>query len=188
VPPADASPTLLWERVAATVGIKPDLADAERPSTNTSLGYAEAELLRRVNRALGDHMPWPAYETTVKGWFAEEFLLELGSDSRPTVPSPARDWLLEEARQMVGAVAESGIDVVGDLDDLRPRFGPTVPAPPDAAVLDAASHAIAALLTERAGRHWTGRGSPMVARARRSGFVRTLPRGLQEWLKRRVND
>jgi hypothetical protein len=188
VPPLDAEPTLLWDRMATTVGITPGLVDFDRSTTNTSLGYAEAELLRRVNRALGDHMPWPAYETTVKGWFAEEFLVELGSDARPAVPESSRDWLLDEARAMVAAVSASGIDVVGDLDDLRPRFGPTTPTPPDAAVLDAATHAIAALLTERAGRHWTGRGSPMVARARRSGFVRALPRGLQEWLKRRVND
>lgn len=188
VPPPGGSSTLLWERLATTIGVKPDLIDAERPSTNTSIGYAEAELLRRVNRALADHMPWPAYETTVKGWFAEEFLVELGSDSRPTVPEPARDWLHEEARQMVATVAESGVDVVGDLNELRPHFGPPTPIPPDDAVLDAAAHAIAALLTERAGRHWTGRGSPMVARARRSGFVRALPRGVQEWLKRRVND
>src|SRR5690606_31135435 len=100
----------------------------------------------------------------------------------------ARDWLLEEARTMVATVADSGIDIVGDLNELRPEFGPATQPPADADVLDAASHAIAALLTERAGRHWTGRGSPMVARARRSGLVRALPRGLQEWLKRRVND
>ena len=188
VPSADAPPTLLWERMATVVGVKPDVVDAERPSVNTSLGYAEAELLRLVNRALGDHMPWPAYETTVKNWFAEEFLAELSSSARPTVPPSARDWFLEEARRMVAAVADSGIDIIGDLDELRPDFGPTTQPPSDADVLDAASHAIAALLTERAGRHWTGRGSPMVARARRSGFVRALPRGVQEWLKRRVND
>jgi hypothetical protein len=188
VPPPDAEPTTLWARVAATIGIPPGLVDAERPTTNTSLGYAEAELLRRVNRALGDQMPWPAYETTVKGWFAEEFLVELGSDSRPTVPESMREWVLSEAKRMVTAIADSGVHVVGDLDDLRPQFGPATENPSDGAVLDAASDAVAALLTERAGRHWTGRGSPMVARARRSGFVRALPRGVQEWLKRRVND
>jgi hypothetical protein len=188
VPPPHGSTSLLWERFSTTVGIAPGSIDSERPTINTSLGYAEAELLRRVNRALGDQMPWPAYETTVKGWFAEEFLVELGSDTRATVPESMREWLLSEAKPMVTAVADSGVDIVGDLDDLRPHFGPTAGQPPDAAVLDAAADAIAALLTERAGRHWTGRGSPMVARARRSGFVRALPRGVQEWLKRRVND
>jgi hypothetical protein len=188
VPPPGAAPTLLWERFGSVLGIEPDLVEAARPTTNTSMGYAEAELLRRVNRALGDEMPWPAYETTVKGWFAEEFLVELGSNGRPTVPESTRPWLLAEAEQMVTAVVESGIDVVGDLGDLRPEFGPTTSPPDDSDVLDAAADAIAALLTERAGRHWTGRGSPIVARARRSGLVRALPRGLQEWLKRRVND
>jgi hypothetical protein len=187
-PPAGTSQTLLWERFGSVLGIKPDLIDATRPSTNTSLGYAEAELLRRVNRSLGDEMPWPAYETTVKGWFAEEFLVELGSGDRPTVPESARPWLQEEATAIVTALTESGIDVVGELDELRPEFGPATSPPAADAVLDAAADAIAALLTERAGRHWTGRGSPIVARARRSGLVRALPRGVQEWLKRRVND
>jgi hypothetical protein len=124
----------------------------------------------------------------VKGWFAEEFLVELGSDDRPTVPASARDWLTTEADQMITALDKSGVDVVGDLSELRPEFGPTTSHPVDGAVLEAAADAIAALLTERAGRHWTGRGSPIVARARRSGLVRALPRGVQEWLKRRVND
>lgn len=188
VPPAGTSPTLLWERFGSVLGIKPDQVEAERQSANTSMGYVEAELLRRVNRSLGDSMPWPAYETTVKGWFAEEFLVEFGSDSRPTVPEAAREWLLTESERMIAALDKSGIDVVGDLSELRPEFGPTTPHPVDAAVLDAAADAVAALLTERAGRHWTGRGSPIVARARRSGLVRALPRGVQEWLKRRVND
>jgi hypothetical protein len=188
VPHPGSEPTLLWQRFASVVGIGSGSVDAARPSANRSLSYAGAELLRRVNQSLGERMPWPAYATTVKGWFAEELLVAHGSGPRPSVPVEHRQWFATRQAEMLARVRELGVDVVGDLGELEPVFGEPVDAPDPEAVVATAADALAELLEERSRRHWTGRGNALAARARRSPAVRRLPEGVQEWLKRRVNE
>jgi len=188
VPPAGRSdPTLLWQRFASVVGADPAGADAARPSANRSLSYAGAELVRRVNAALGDRMAWPAYETTVKGWFAEELLVSLDAGPRPTVPVEHRAELADRSARMLQRLRELGVDTVGDLAELTDDFGEPVEAPDPDTVIGAAADTLAEVLRERSERHWTGRGNALVARARRSPALRRLPDGVQSWLKRRVN-
>jgi hypothetical protein len=192
VPPRGSDPTLLWRRFAQVLGVDADSVDARRPSANRSLSYVGAEVLRHLNRALEGRLEWPAYETTVKGWFAEEMLVGLHDGPRASVPVEHRDWFAERHDAMVGRLAQLGVDVVGDLADLAPDFGEPVAAPDADEVLAAATDALAELVTERAGRHWTGargeRGRTLVARARRSPAVRGLPDGVQRWLTRGVNE
>ena len=66
VPPPGAAPTLLWERFCSVVGVDGSRFDASVPRTNTSLGLAEVELVRRLNEVLGDRLQWPDYEAVVK--------------------------------------------------------------------------------------------------------------------------
>jgi hypothetical protein len=188
VPPDGGDPTLLWQRFAGVVGIEATRFDATKPSANRSLSYAGAELLRRVNSSLGDRMSWPAYATTVKGWFAEELLVSRDTGPRASVAAEHRDWFTARAAEMVDQLQRLGVDVVGDLADLEPVFGDPVDAPDPDVVVGAAADALAVLLVERARRHWTGRGNALAARARRSPAVRRLPDGVQTWLKRRVNE
>ena len=185
VAPSGSDPALLWQRFAAVVGVDPGLVDVARPSANPSLSYAGAELLRRVNASLDDDLVWPDYERTVKGWFAEDLLVAHGSGPRAAVPVEHREWFIARQADIVRRLRELRVDVVGDLDELQPAFGNESPAPEPAAVLDAATDALAVLLRERAAHHWTGQGT-LAARARRSPVARRLPHGVRTWLKRRV--
>ena len=59
VPPAGADPGTLWDRFATLLGLDPGSFDTQASRANTSLGVEQAELLRRVNGALGDRVPLP---------------------------------------------------------------------------------------------------------------------------------
>jgi len=97
------------------------------------------------------------------------------------------DMLLDQGSFVeIDELTARALRVEGSLDDLLPQWpGDEAPSAPDQeAVLDAAAAALAALLTDRAGRH--GRG-PLVERFRRNSVLRRLPQPVQEWLKRRAN-
>lgn len=190
VPPDGAPLTLLWQRFAAAVGIDPahvdtQLVPAAQRSVNPSLGYGAAELLRRVNAALGEALPWPAYEATVKRGFAEELLQVPDPSGGPQMPDPARAWLDERTQAMTAAVRELGVDVVGDLADLQPRARAAAVPLTDDDVLSVAAGALADLLTKRSTRHRAPRENAWAARVRRSGMVHRLPAGIQARLRRR---
>ncbi|MDF2968675.1 MAG: hypothetical protein K0Q93_2453 [Nocardioidaceae bacterium] len=152
VPPAGSSPTLLWERLCQVVGIAPDGYDTVVPRTNASLGMAEAELVRRINLTLEDRLPWPEFASTVKFWFAEQLLSSRRESTRTQVPDRLRPWFDDAAATMVAGIRSHGYDVVGDLADLRPVYGPpgAADAPDPSEVVDAAAYALAELLAERA--------------------------------------
>ncbi|MDQ3627959.1 MAG: hypothetical protein M3419_03950 [Actinomycetota bacterium] len=189
VPPPGAAPDLLWQRVTSVVGIDPTGIGAERARSNTSLSYAQAELLRRINQSLGDQLDWSAYERTVKHRFAECLLATGGGDPRPSVSMEQRPWFEQRHRDIVSSLRALGVDVVGDLGDLEPRFGGAAgdDGPELEDVVAAAAASLAELLRQQAERVAGGRGTQLAAKARRNGVVRALPDGVQEWLKRRVD-
>jgi hypothetical protein len=187
VPPAGSDPTLLWQRFAVSRRSMPS------GSTPPAVGQPVAVVRPRGavatrQHSLGDRMSWPAYETTVKGWFAEQLLVSSDSGPRASVATKHRGWFAARAAGMVEQLRQLEVDVVGDLADLEPAFGDPVDAPDPDVVVGAAADALAVLLDERARRHWTGRGNALAARARRSPAVQRLPDGVQRWLKRRVNE
>jgi len=183
VPPAGSSPTLLWERLCQVVGIAPDGYDTVVPRTNASLGMAEAELVRRVNLALEDRLPWPEFASTVKFWFAEQLLSSRRGSTRTQVPDRLRPWFDEAAATMVAEVRSHGYDVIGDLDELRPVYGQpgAADAPDPGEVIDAAAYALAELLYERAKERPVGAArvvqdfSARWRGARRRRLLRLLP-------------
>jgi len=152
VPPAGSSTTLLWERLCRVICIAPDGYQTTVPRTNASLGLAEAELVRRINLALDKRLTWPEFAATVKFWFAEGLLAARRDPTPARVPDRLRPWFNQTSAEMVADVRRLGCDVVGDLDDLRPVYGPPgASAKPDPdAVADAAAYALAELLAERA--------------------------------------
>jgi hypothetical protein len=121
VPQRGADPGLLWERFASVIGVEPSLVETDVPTSNVSLGVAEAELLRRLNPGLRRRMDWPSHQHLVKGLLTERLAARRGS-VRLSVPQQRRAWVRDRAEQMVEGLAKGGYDVVGSLDELRPVF------------------------------------------------------------------
>jgi hypothetical protein len=153
VPPSGTAPTVLLERFCSVIGIDPTRLDPTVLRGNPSLGYPQAELVRRVNAALGERLPHPrtGYSRVVKGWFAEQLLAAQAGPKLP-LPAPVATWCHAESERIVERVRSAGYDVVGDLADLVPApvAGPDVLVEPsDAAVAEAAVEALCEVLVQR---------------------------------------
>lgn len=163
VPPSGGPPGRLWERFAGLLGLDPARYDTDVPRSNISLGRAEAEVLRRVNRMLGDDIDWPMYESLFKRELAETILARRSGAQKVMLPPEWHPWAMEQSERIVKGLREGGYDVVGDLEELLPeqpeaqsRPGadanagsrPTSDAGPQAQ-LDVAAELIAELMKER---------------------------------------
>jgi hypothetical protein len=121
VPQPGAESGLLWQRFASVIGLDPSVVDTDVPMSNVSLGVAEAELLRRMNRSLRHRMDWPTYEREVKVGLAKRLAARRDS-ARLTVPKNRRAWVEHCAEGVIAGLRSGGYDVVGNLDELRPVF------------------------------------------------------------------
>jgi hypothetical protein len=154
-PPPGAPREELWRRFARVLG--PEVAALDLPlpeaTTNTSLGRAQVEVLRRVNQRIDRSSDVRGYGDVVKRLYAGRILRGQGGD-RVRLP----DERLERARAIAEGwcrdVTERGYDVAGDLADLVPRSAAPddepveAGAPPAPELLDAALDATAELLGE----------------------------------------
>ncbi len=154
VPRKGSSPSLLWERFAAAVGLPPVGADLEVLQTNVSLGATSAEVVRRLNAALTHEstlgIEWPVYRSEVKRFVAETVLA--GQSAQPlSIDSKSLHWAGELGREVASVVRDRGYRVVGDLDELVPSTDDTGPAGHSrvetAAARDAAVMALSAYLS-----------------------------------------
>lgn len=153
VPPPGTPGAVLLERFCAAVGVSPQSLDARTSRPNASLGAVQAELLRRVNAALGDRLPHPrrGYAAMVKRFLAGE-ILSAQPGERVSVPRELESWCTELAEAWAKDVAARGVDVVGDLADLVPAaaaFTGSAAAVDDAEVAASATEALAELLHRR---------------------------------------
>lgn len=123
VPPPGSDPQLLWRRFADLTGLGPDFSEAEGTSSNESVGAVSAELLRLVNSAgPTKKMPRPTYQRFVKKTLAGQVLSGRAHDE-PRVRLPEdHSWIQAEADRMIKELSEVEMDLVGDLEDLRPRL------------------------------------------------------------------
>jgi hypothetical protein len=119
VPQSGAPRDELWNRFADAIDLPEVSIQIPEAAANTSIGPAEAELLRHVNAALPDDFPWPRYIKLVKRQFAERRLAPRSS-GRIVVPPEWHDTVKEKAARMVDYLEASGVRVVGDLADLTP--------------------------------------------------------------------
>jgi hypothetical protein len=103
------------------IGLDPSVVDTDVPMSNVSLGVAEAELLRRMNRSLRHRMDWATYEREVKVGLAKRLAARRDS-TRLTVPRNRRGWVEQCAEEMIAGLRSGGYAVVGNLDELRPVF------------------------------------------------------------------
>jgi len=121
VPPSGSAADELWRRFAGIVGIDPASCDLSVARPNASLGVVEAELLRRVNAHLG---PPITGAQEVARWIRGNLVgrvLGPRKGRRFGLGDEQAAHLADLADDRISTLATSGYDIVGDLDDLRPR-------------------------------------------------------------------
>ncbi len=201
MPSLNVGTGVLWERFAGLLGIDPSSADLTRARPNASLGMPEIEFLRRLNEKLPDEVPDWFYMWTVKEGVAHRALADRPRQGRLVLPADREAWAKEQAEALIAGLADSGYQVIGDLDELRPRPVSAPGAsgaeqqPPDQ-VLDAAVDAAAALVVNQYRREHgrpKGQGGQAAAGARRTGRGGLAGRvesaiGASPWLKRTVRE
>jgi hypothetical protein len=166
VPPEGAPPELLWERFCSAVGLDRSRVPARRSDlANTSLGYAEAEVVRRINELIPRWIDQPTYRRLVNNFVVHQILRRRTVQSpQPRLPDEIHHWATGFGAKVVTELQELGVRVVGDLDDLVPSpprpepaddVGRTAPAdvdlPEEAAISATALEAAAALILKLAG-------------------------------------
>ena len=132
VGPAGGPRDLLWTRFAGVLGLDADADWAQSETTNASLGGAEVTVLRRLNAALAERgMPRKAYVAWVREGIVKEVLAGRRDSPRASVPPRARPWVEEVSAGWIDRIRSLGVDVVGDLDELRPAWPDDVGGWPD---------------------------------------------------------
>ena len=123
VPQRGAPKDELWLRYCRAFGIDPALAPDDDVFSNPSLGIDETAALRYLNRRLKRAgLDDPSYRKIVRQTLVHETLAQRPKMRRVTLPPHVRGWAEEVAEEWVEWVQGAGIDVVGDLEDLRPEF------------------------------------------------------------------
>jgi len=155
VPPSGAPRDLLWKRFAGVVGLSPDASYAESGTTNASLGGAEVTLLRRLNTQLAERkVSRETYVAWVRESIVKDVLARRSGMVPASVPPGRRSKVDAITASWIEDIRGSGIDVVGDLDDLVPVWpaadaGWTDPDDADPAVVaEAAIEALAHVLDD----------------------------------------
>ncbi len=147
--PRGSDPGLLWRRFAGLLEVDPAVVDLSRARANASLGQPEIEFLRRMNEALSAEIPDWYYMWRVKEGVAHQALAARPAGARLVLPAGRLGWARTYADGLIAGLKESGYDLVGDLEELRPpeetRASGSAGQPAEL-VLDAAVAATAALL------------------------------------------
>ena len=152
VPPSGTPPEVLLERFCSVIGVDPAALDREVPRANESLGQVQAELLRRVNVALGGQLSRREdYRDTAKMYLSRRLLASQGG-VRAKVPSRLEGWCREVAEEHAEALRSGGYHVVGSAEDLMPLPGSFMPGEPvvgEAEVAESAAQALADAMVHR---------------------------------------
>jgi hypothetical protein len=163
VPKPGAPRDLLWQRFAAVLGLDPAALPPETDRANPSLGVPETTLVRRVNQRVNRGvLGGDDYRGLVRELLAHRTLSRRVGSPRLAVPPDVRRWAAELSQLWIEEIARRRYDVVGALDELRPDEADgdgflDPDAPDEAAVADAATEAVVALLEEVARGHETER-------------------------------
>jgi hypothetical protein len=118
--PRRGSADTLWSRFASVLGVDPEGANADLARSNSSLGPAEAEFLRRLNAALPEELPEWFYKRHVKQSVALDALSGLPDRPRLVLPPDVHEWAAHQAEILIAGLRDAKYHIVGDLDELRP--------------------------------------------------------------------
>ncbi len=159
VPQAGAPHGELWRRFCRAVQVDPEWAPLDSVRRNPSIGVAESAMLRQLNGRLRKaELQHADYRALVRHLVVHETLADRSGVQRLTLPPESFDWAEEIAESWREWIVGAGVDVVGDLEDLRPvRPGPDeVWLDPERArprdIADAALEALVAVIEEAARR------------------------------------
>ncbi len=161
VPQPGAPPELLWQRYASVVGLDPDAGYAESTDYNPSLGIVEAAVVRRLNKLLaGKGIPREVYVDLVREVIARDTLSHRADPIRAVLPERRWPFVERVTAEWQDWLEGAGVDVVGDLADLRPQRpdfndGTWIhpDKPPAELVAEAAIEALAAVIEDIAPTH-----------------------------------
>lgn len=181
VPPAGAEPEILWQRFTRVLGLPDDLPYDAAARHNSSMGAVETELIRRLNaRVKGTGIPQEVYGHLVREVMVHR-QLAVREDSDPVVvPEDLRPWVEAVSADWRDWLTHSGVDVVGDVDDLSPRWPQEPVEPPDVAepeLVDAALDALEAVLKD---------GRRQFRAARRAAAEEAVPLHRRAWRRLRA--
>lgn len=124
VPSSGADPLLLWNRVASVLGVDAAVCSRLPADSNTSLGHASADLLRRINVQLGP-LPYTDYTPVMTTHLSKKVLSRrAGQEARAELDLPALRFALAWNRRTIRAIRKHSLGVVGSLDDLPTQMTP----------------------------------------------------------------
>jgi len=118
--PVQTSGDPLWLRFCEVFGIDPAWAPRDSDRTNQSLGVAETQVIRHLNRRLERATRREAtYDALIRQMLAQDRFVDRTS-APVRLPPSDYDWAEEVAERWIHYLKQSGVHVVGDYDDLRP--------------------------------------------------------------------
>ena len=151
VPPSGAGSDVLWGRFARTVGLEPGEFSLEVGHANSSVGLEQAEMLRRLNEEMGDRLTRQgAYPVLVKDQLVHQ-MLALRPGTKIELTKDDWQFAVDYGNEAKARLADLGVDVVGDLEELVPHGDPPTrdsqPEIPLEQVLDEAIAGLASTLS-----------------------------------------
>lgn len=122
VPQPGSAGETLWERFCRATGIDPAWAPVDSERANRSLGIAETQVVRQLNRRIKRETRREAeYDELIRQMLAQDQLVR--RTSAPVRLPPSRhEWAEAQADRWIEWLVGSGVDVVGDVEELRPRL------------------------------------------------------------------
>ena len=148
VPPAGASSRTLLERFTIATDLGVELWDVGEPiPRNVSLGAAELEVIRRLNRTILAGLNQEQYRFVIEQGIRSR--LEVAQARPPRLPPEHMSWARQYGNGLVADLQSRRVRVVGDLADLIPLQQPVSGLPfdvvSDAELLKAAEAAMSSL-------------------------------------------
>jgi hypothetical protein len=120
VPQSGGAQGLLWERFCTAFGIESAWAPKESTRANPSMGIAETALIRRLNRRLVNQGLSDYHHSALVREILVHQNLAQRDGRKATLPPDLYPWVEELSETWIEWAEGSGIDVVGDVNDLRP--------------------------------------------------------------------
>ncbi len=161
LPPPGSPRDELWRRYAGVLGVDPSVVASFDVAANTSLGLPETELLRRLNAQLPDEFASWHHVGLVRDLLGTRVLSPESKPFRAEVPAGLGPLVTAQRDRAAAAVAGSGCDLVGSLDELQPVTSASGTAPPsDAELLEVSIRGIRGLVLEMARRQDQHRAQP----------------------------